>query len=116
MNDLFSNTFIWLFSLFLQPFDQPVKPYCKPATSNLAGVTPPAPGCKGREIQYLYLDMDPSDADPKPKSSTLNKSPTAAMSSTDYKEIDFIKTRALSDTRKDREHTKRTSSDKSIED
>ena len=77
--------------------------------------TPPAPQRAG-EVQYLDLDLEEA-AEETERSPVFARSPPApgSASPTDYKEIDFIKTKALSDVRKDLD-TKRKSSEKSLDD
>ncbi len=96
--------------------------------------TPPAPARAG-EVQYLDLDLEETGgsgaaggapgggggaagaATHEERSPVFARSPPApgSASPTDYKEIDFVKTKALSDVRKDLD-TKRKSSEKSLDD
>ena len=76
--------------------------------------TPPPPQRSG-EIQYLDLYHDDNTETEKPVGSTFaTVPPPGNITPTDYKEIDFIKTKALSDTRKDLE-SKRKSSERSVD-
>lgn len=79
--------------------------------------TPPPPTSKRPgEVQYLDLDLDTNR-----ENSEAEKSPifpkslgVRCVTPTDYKEIDFIKTKALNDMKKDLEK-KRKSSEKSVD-
>ena len=105
------NRFVNLCSF--QPLDAFVTP--KPPGKVNLNVTPPAPRHKG-DIQYLDLDTEHDTTHGQPSNS--NRSPpnvTGGLSPTDYKEIDFLKTDALSKTIKDRQNVKRGSSEKSID-
>ena len=97
---------------------QPAAP--APATSLLS--KPPAPASSG-EVQYLDLDLDIDNNDTPPvftrapttsAPTTLPRSVKPPPSETDYKEIDFVKTQALTEIRKDWEN-KRKSSEKSMD-
>jgi hypothetical protein len=84
-----------------------------PNKKNLNSTPPPPP--RSGEVQYLDLDLDDnSDSEKSPVFG--GRQPPAASSSeaTDYKEIDFIKTNALTHIRKGLE-SKRKSSEKSID-
>ncbi|ELT93630.1 hypothetical protein CAPTEDRAFT_220911 [Capitella teleta] len=83
-----------------------IEPHLPPKGS--LGSTPPPPK-KSSEVQYLSLDLDKSGADPE-RSPASPRSPQA----TDYKEIDFVKTKALGEMKKDLEN-RRKSSERSID-
>jgi len=74
--------------------------------------TPPAPKSHG-EIQYLDLALDEQSEKGK-NSLCLRTSTSGNVSPTDYKEIDFVKTKALNETQKDVEN-KRKSSERSAD-
>ncbi|KAK2161802.1 hypothetical protein LSH36_109g01023 [Paralvinella palmiformis] len=74
--------------------------------------TPPAPKSHG-EIQYLDLALDEQSEKGK-NSLCLRTSTSGNVSPTDYKEIDFVKTKALNETQKDVE-SKRKSSERSAD-
>ena len=82
----------------------------------------PPPPRKTGEIEYIDLDLDKEGLEPElasPGSAARTPGgPSAARTGnttpTDYKEIDFIKTQALSETRKDLEK-KRKSREKSMD-
>lgn len=78
--------------------------------------TPPPPKKPG-EVQYLSLDLDKNGSESE-KSPASPRSPPQHLvghsSPTDYKEIDFVKTKALGDMKKDLEN-RRKSSEKSID-
>jgi len=77
--------------------------------------TPPPPTSKRPgEVQYLDLDLN-SETSEAEKSPIFPKSlAVRCVTPTDYKEIDFIKTKALNDMKKDLEK-KRKSSEKSVD-
>lgn len=79
--------------------------------------TPPAPKRPG-EVQYLDLELEHQEDDAGGEKSppVFSKPlPTGGTTTpTDYKEIDFVKTKALSETMKDVEN-KRKSSEKSMD-
>ncbi|XP_013413862.1 GRB2-associated-binding protein 1 isoform X3 [Lingula anatina] len=71
--------------------------------------TPPAPR-KQKIVEYLDLDLSDHSSDQE-KSPRLTRSPPAAQrNQTDYKEIDFLKTKALEDIKRDLD-SKRKSND-----
>ncbi len=81
-----------------------------PSKKNLNS-TPPPPARSAGEVQYVDLDMD--DTSDTEKSPVFARSPPPGnVSPTDYKEIDFIKTKALTDVKRGVE-SKRKSSEKS---
>ena len=87
------------------------QPPSLPSKKNLNS-TPPPPARPG-EVQYLDLDLD--DNSDTEKSPVFARSPPPGnVSPTDYKEIDFVKTKALTDIRKGLE-SKRKSSEKSVD-
>ena len=79
--------------------------------------TPPPPNRPG-EVQYLDLALE-NNSDPE-RSPVFRRSPPppanrhGKASPTEYKEIDFVKTKALTDMKKDVE-SKRKSSEKSVD-
>ena len=77
--------------------------------------TPPPPK-KAGEIQYLDLDLDihKDSSDPERSPGACAKSPSRTISVTEYREIDFVKTEALTQTKKEIEN-KRKSSEKSVD-
>ena len=86
--------------------------------SNLAKIgslncTPPAPKRQG-EVQYLDLALENS-TDKERSPMTIRSQALGNVSPTDYKEIDFIKTKALNDTQRDVESKRRSSERKSSE-
>lgn len=73
-------------------------PYNSQGT-NLWVSTPPAPRSQDRELKYLDLELETnSDKEPVRSPHSLQ---TGHSSPTEYREIDFIKTQALSDVKND---------------
>lgn len=67
--------------------------------TNLWVSTPPAPRSQDRELKYLDLELETnSDREPVRSPHSLQ---TGHSSPTEYREIDFIKTQALSDVKND---------------
>ena len=77
--------------------------------------TPPPPTSKRPgEVQYLDLDLNNEPADVEKSPVFQRSAAVRCVTPTDYKEIDFIKTKALNDLTKDLEK-KRKSSEKSLD-
>ena len=88
--------------------------YDAPPIRSIHSTPPPPKKCTGNgnsEVQYLDLDLEKDSDDPERSPIPIRSPTTGNVSPTDYKEIDFVKTMALSETIKDVE-SKRKSSDK----
>lgn len=77
--------------------------------------TPPAPPAPTQHGEIQYLDLALEEQSDKGKNSLCSRTLASGnVSPTDYKEIDFVKTKALNETQKDVE-SKRKSSERSAD-
>lgn len=80
--------------------------------------TPPPPKKPG-EIEYLDLGLDEPPSGKERSPVIGGRPPVAAggnVTPTEYHDIDFVKTQALIETRKDLESKRKSSSSKSVDD